>query len=120
MGVLYMDEYRRMQPEEVTGYVNENGIAHRESPLEPWEIDGAPIGTEKSYLSYEDFMYDQGRIERRQRWNEINRNHFMFGCSLEPAEDGSWGPCVIHGMYKGERILTYEEFMGSYLEERPS
>lgn len=114
----YIDEYRRMQPEEVMGFVDANGISSRVGPDEPWETADVPIGTQKMHGSYEDFLYDHHRSALLRQWSEIHQTHERFGCPLDPAEDNSWGPCVIHGMHKGDREMTKDQFMGSFVEPR--
>jgi len=119
--MTYIDEYRRMLPEEVMGVVNANGISSRVGPDEPWETADVPIGTQKQHLSYEDLVYEDHRVTLMRRWTEINAHHAVFGCPLDPAEDNSWSPCVIHGNHHGDKEMTLDEFLGSYVTpERPT
>lgn len=72
----------------------------------------------KVELSYADFLYDHHRAVLLRQWSEIHQTHERFGCPLDPAEDGSWAPCVLHGMRKGDGELGRDQFLGSFVEPR--
>jgi hypothetical protein len=89
------------------------------SYLEEYRRMNSPFGG-KETITYEEFLYDTQRMELQQQWRRITFNHKLFGCPLEPTEDGTRSMvCVIHGTQNDRREIDFDTFMGSFKDARP-
>ena len=74
-----------------------------------------PESGDKPEITYSEFLHEDWRVRMLKMWSDIQREHALEGCPLDPAPDGSVaGACELHGYNKNNPPMTKDEWMHSY------